>query len=170
MHALTEAKRQHLRSLLAQADIETLLNAVRQVHMPDAEAWSERLQAVQGAYESQRIGFDIWLREHLRVFSAILQQLPLQNSASLPSPTEIEALVLQKHFEEALRRCPDGTDEPLLLYAQYALGRREFEGGRLSLASWEVLQQRVGYALVVFLEEHSRREKPGCLKALFRRH
>lgn len=169
MRALTEAKRQHIRSLLAQADTEALLNAVRQANMPDAEAWSERLQAVQGAYDSQRVGFDIWLREHIRVFSAILHQLPAQKGAPPPPPTEIEVLVLQKHIEEALRQCQDVADEPLLLHAQYALGFREFEGGRLPLASWEILQQRLGYALVVFLEAHARRENPGCLNALFRR-
>lgn len=169
MRVLTEAKRQHIRSLLAQADTAALLNAVRQANMRDAEAWSERLQVTQGAYESQRLGFDIWLREHLRVFSAILEQLPPPKGTSLPPLTEIEALVLQKHIEEALQRCSDAADEALLLQAQYALGFREFEGGRLSLASWEILQQRLGYALVVFLEAHARRENPGCLNALFRR-
>ncbi|MCS7035478.1 MAG: hypothetical protein RMJ33_02665 [Saprospiraceae bacterium] len=165
------AERPHLRRLLAQAHTEALLEAARQANLPDADAWTERLSAAQGAYESQRIDFDVWLREHVRVFRTILEHTDgaLQRAPSPPASAEIEALILQKRIEEALKRCQD-DDETLLLHAQYALGRREFEAGRLDLAQWEMLQHRIGYALVAFLEEkQALQRKSGCLGALFRR-
>ncbi len=171
MRAINEVERQHICTLLARADTEALLSATRQASLPDADAWSERLLAVQSAYEVGRIDFDTWLREHNRVYSAILRQMNAssRDGVLLPPLADIETLILQKHVEEALQRCSNTADEPLLLCAQYALGRREFEGGHLPLAVWEMLQQRLGYALVVFLEQHSRRKKAGCLNSIFRR-
>ncbi len=170
MRMLNNAECQRIRSLMAQAQIQALLEAVRQANLPGAAGWTERLMAVQSAYESQQTDFDTWLREHLWAFGDILQQIngsPEKPVPSLALPDDIEALVLQRRIEEALQRCPEAIDEVLLWRAQYALGYREFQGGRLDTAPWEILQQHLGYAVMAFcVETRTLSKKNGCLRAL----
>ncbi len=161
----SDAARQHLRQLLAHAQTEALLEALRQIDLPDVLEWSDRLQVLHAAYEEGLIPPDVWLREYGRVFGAILQQLGPDGRPDRPLTTvrEIEALVLARHIGEALQRCRDTSDETLLLHAQYALGRREWENGRMTQAQWELLQHHIGYALMAAVKATERSRPKGCV-------
>lgn len=148
-------ERERIRTLIAGAETEALLDLAVQAGLPGVQGHKEAFDAANEAFDNGSIAWEEKLRAQMRIFQDVLQHLDTTKPQFniCPAREVVEELVIQQRIEEALQLCAPLGDAALLLQAKYALLQQAEKAGLVEPAERELAMSRLCYALMELAEQ-----------------